>query len=784
MRYLLTLLVVLPFIASPSIAQYAPQFGTAVAVSKNQVIVGEGRNLLMPGSVFVYEQASDGAWAQVDELVAFDAGDEAMGFGRSIAVWENTLVAGAPTANAVYIFERNAEGMWEGTGKLTDDYTDFGSEVAIHDDHLIVAASGGREMAGKVYAFHRTSDGSWEQMGQLDAGDMTSPARYGEAIRVLNNRAVVGAPGIENRTGAVYSFFFDDETDSWQSGDSLAFGWADNNHRFGSAFYMAGSYLAVGIPGYENSTGAVALYKIDESTNTWTYDRRLTPFDAQGGEQFGTAIGYADGQLWIGAPRYGDQEGMVYRFATNSETGRMAGVQQLAPSGLQYRSNFGDALAVSADLAVLGAYGHDNFEGTAFIYTKDDEAWNLNSSVFNDSGVFATMKGDEVKCEDGRAGAFSCENVDMISFMSRSDVGAKRGMQVNDVWGWEDPETGREYAIIGRTDGTSFIDLTNPSMPVYLGNLSLTEGAHQSIWRDMKVYKDHAFIVSDGAGPHHMQVFDLRQLRDIEQAPVEFTETAIYKGIYSSHNIIINEETGFAYAVGSDSGGETCGGALHMINIQDPTNPTFAGCFADDRTGRGGSGATHDAQCVIYRGPDVRYQGQEICLSSNGTALSIADVTDKENPIAISIAEYPNTAYTHQGWLDDEHRYFYLNDEGDEVTNLVDATRTMIFDLTELDDPVAVGEYLGPDNAIDHNLYIKGNIMYQTNYISGLRIIDITNRESPTEVGHFDTVPYGKNDNSPVLGAWSNYPYFKSGIIVVTSGREGIFFLKKTDVDI
>ena len=133
-----------------------------------------------------------------------------------------------------------------------------------------------------------------------------------------------------------------------------------------------------------------------------------------------------------------------------------------------------------------------------------------------------------------------------------------------------------------------------------------------------------------------MQVFDLRQLRDVQAPPVEFKETAIYKGIYSSHNIIINEETGYAYAVGSDSGGETCGGALHMINIQDPTNPTFAGCFADTRTGRRGSGSTHDAQCVTYRGPDLEYRGREICLSSNGTALSIADVTDKDNPVAIS----------------------------------------------------------------------------------------------------------------------------------------------------
>lgn len=162
-----------------------------------------------------------------------------------------------------------------------------------------------------------------------------------------------------------------------------------------------------------------------------------------------------------------------------------------------------------------------------------------------------------------------------------------------------------------------------------------------------------------------MQIFDLIQLRDLLE-PQVFTETALYKGIYSSHNLIVNEETGYAYAVGSDSGGEACGGALHMINIQDPLNPVVACCFADTRTGGRGTGATHDAQCVTCNGPDQAYQGREICLSSNGDALFIADVTDKDAPVALSVARYPNVAYTHQGWLTEDHRYFYLNDEGDE----------------------------------------------------------------------------------------------------------------------
>jgi choice-of-anchor B domain-containing protein len=501
-----------------------------------------------------------------------------------------------------------------------------------------------------------------------------------------------------------------------------------------------------------------------------------------GGEMFGSALAVRGNEILVGAPGYGEREGVVWRFGGDILDGH-ADVQFLSPRGLQYRSSFGSAMAASDNLILVGAVGHDNFEGAVFPFTGKGTDLRAGDPMINNSGQFASVTGGAVECSEGAAEDFGCSEVDMLSFLSRDDIGARRGIQVNDVWGWEDPDTGKEYAIVGRTDGTSFIDLSDPYNPVYLGDLPKTSTANQSIWRDIKVYKNHAFIVSDGAGAHHMQIFDLAQLRRVTSPPATFEVTALYKGIYSSHNIVINEETGFAYAVGSDSGGESCGGALHMINIQDPVNPTFAGCFADLRTGRG-TGATHDAQCVLYHGPDADYSGREVCLSSNGSALSIADVTDKDNPKAISIAEYPNVAYTHQGWLTEDHRYFYLNDEGDEVSNLVEGTRTLILDLADLDDPVVSGEYVADHNSIDHNLYVRGNTMYQTNYSAGLRLLDISDPEKPVEVGHFDTVPYGKNDNSPVLGAWSNYPYFKSGVIVVTSGREGVFFLKKRSIDI
>ena len=367
--------------------------------------------------------------------------------------------------------------------------------------------------------------------------------------------------------------------------------------------------------------------------------------------------------------------------------------------------------------------------------------------------------------------------MDLQAFLPNAAIGGKRGIMLNDIWGWTDPKTNREYALVGRMDGTSFVDVTDPSNPVFLGDLPLHEGATANLWRGIRVYKDHAFIVADGAGPHGMQVFDLTQLRDAKNAPVTFKETAHYDRIWSAHTININEETGYAYPVGNSAGGETCGGALHMIDIRDPRKPTFAGCYADPSTGIQRTGYTHETQCVTYKGPDTRYRGREICFNASETAVGIADVTDKKAPKPISVASYPNTAYTHQGWLTEDQKYFYVNDEGDEIGGLVPRTRTLVWDVSNLEEPVLVKEFLGTTSATDHNLYVRGKYMFQSNYVAGLRVIDISDPVNPRETAYFDTVPFGE-DVPGFAGTWTNYPFFKSGTIVVTSMREGLFIVK------
>lgn len=363
-------------------------------------------------------------------------------------------------------------------------------------------------------------------------------------------------------------------------------------------------------------------------------------------------------------------------------------------------------------------------------------------------------------CSGGQAAGYPCRNVDLLAFLPLSQMG---GSQANDIWGWTDPGTGREYALVGRRNGTSFVDVSNPESPVYLGNLP----AHQNrtaIWRDIKVYRDHAFIVADVSG-HGMQVFDLTRLRGVS-SPQTFGADAHYGLFGNSHNIAINEQTGYAYAVGSN----TCSGGLHMVNIANPKAPANAGCFSSD-------GYTHDTQCVIYRGPDSAYSGREICVNSNEDTVTIVDVTSKSSPRQIVRASYSGRQYTHQGWLTEDHRYFLLDDELDESRNRT-RTRTFVFDLADLDAPRHIGTYTSSVAATDHNQYVRGGYSYQANYRSGLRILDLRNIASGSlsEAGYFDVYP--SSNSASMNGAWSVYPYFASGTVVVSGIEQGLFVLR------
>ncbi len=376
--------------------------------------------------------------------------------------------------------------------------------------------------------------------------------------------------------------------------------------------------------------------------------------------------------------------------------------------------------------------------------------------------LFTALSYAQTPCTNGFAGQYPCNGYNLLSHITATTMGASGG---NDTWGWTDPQDGKEYAIVGLDNGTAFVDITDPVSPVYLGKLPSVTGSATA--RDIKTYNNFAFVVSDNNGNHGMQIFDLTRLRNVTNPPETFTEDVLYSDFENAHNLAINEETGFAYACRTN----LFGGGVHFINIQDPLNPINSG---------GVSGVlTHDAQIVVYNGPDTDYTDREILFSYNGFDgdVTIVDVTDKSNPQIISNFSYSNNEHAHQGWLTEDQQYIIMGDESDEL-NLGLDTRTIIFDISDLDNPTESFVYFGPTAATDHNGYVKGNTYYLANYNAGMRVIDISEIGSGTfnETGFFDVYP--DNNASGFNGAWSVYPYFASGNLIISSrGSDGGLFV-------
>ncbi len=739
----------------------AQAFGGAVLVVDGQVLVGESAHEREPGTVRGY--AFDGEWTQVWSLRAPEPAVRD-GFGRALARSGDHLLVGADGGDEGRIYVYSLAEVLTGDGEPIQTLAgtgldSFGASLMASGREMISVAT--REGGGRVFAtFRLAEDGMWSPGGTVEL-----PDGVGDRFDLGDNLLASASA-----TGRAAHVFERDASGSWGPPTELAppdpatAGFVV----FGISVAVAGEEVLVGQLTLGDSQQPV-VHRFAKADGAWTAIGKLSP-ENEAGPGYGQSLASDGTALLVGGAS------RLFAYARRGDDWTLTGVSEVYDAGDGTTVIGSLELVFGDNIAAFGNPAADFGLGAATVFVDNSGEWTRSAVLQVDYAPLPAINGGEVACADGDAAGYDCDHVDLLSFVPWAELGAGRGARLNDVWGWTDPLDGREYALVGRMDGTAFVDVTDPYNPRYLGNLAKTEGSRANSWRDMKVFKDHAFVVADGAGQHGMQIFDLTELRDVTE-PREFEATAMYAGIASSHNIAINEETGFAYLVGSSDGGETCGGGSHMVDINDPVNPVFAGCFAHPNTGRRNTGNSHDTQCVIYHGPDEDYAGREICVNSNETALSIADVTDKDNPVAVAAADYPNVAYAHQGWLTEDHRYFYSNDELDEVGGLVDATRTLIWDLADLDDPLLLSEYMNPTRATDHNMYVKGDRLYMSNNRAGLRVLDISDPENPTELGYFDTTPWSA-DEAGFDGTWSVYPYFESGSVLLSSRREGLFIVR------
>ena len=284
----------------------------------------------------------------------------------------------------------------------------------------------------------------------------------------------------------------------------------------------------------------------------------------------------------------------------------------------------------------------------------------LKNNVFATSILLVAVISSfgQTPCENGFAGTYPCENMDLLAHMTSSEIGG--GESTNDIWGWVSPVTQKEYALVGCSNGTAFVDISNPISPIYLG--LLPTHTTNSLWRDLETYKDYVFVGSE-AGGHGLQIMNLLQLDEITNPPVIFTADAHYGQFGNSHTINIDPVSGYLVAMGTN----TFSGGLHIVDINDPLNPTLAGGFAED-------GYTHDGFIMTYNGPDNSHQGHVIVVACNADAVTTVDVSNPLDCQMLDTYTYPETGYVHQGWFSKDLRYFML-DVSRSVNNNGNITR-------------------------------------------------------------------------------------------------------------
>lgn len=406
-----------------------------------------------------------------------------------------------------------------------------------------------------------------------------------------------------------------------------------------------------------------------------------------------------------------------------------------------------------------------------------------------------------------------------------------KGM-LNDIWGWTSP-AGQEYALVGTTAGLAVVRVTDPENPEFLGSLeSPAPGNIGNLWGDPGVFGNFAYFTSEIVGSE-IEVVDLSVLDALGPAPSPDTvlPAPTFKfsggGYRSAHNIQVNEETGFAYVAGvhlaEGAANNACGledpprfnTLIYDLNT-DPTDPDVAACVPNV--------GEHDFYPTVYTGPDERFQGHEIVFVFDGRDRAgmaagnpiggfteIWDTTNKNNIEVLASFRVPGMVFSHQGWTTEEQDFLFINDELDELVaagwlpglfaqpvdepTTTPETVTYIVDIRELDNPVVVEPFEHDTVSIDHNFIVKGDKIYQANYTSGTRVLqierDAAGMISLRPIAHMDTEPRLPSEilnlnqelkfGTAFLGQWGIFPLFDSGTIIASDRNNGLIVMRLSD---
>ncbi|WP_394227534.1 choice-of-anchor B family protein [Pseudoalteromonas spongiae] len=385
-------------------------------------------------------------------------------------------------------------------------------------------------------------------------------------------------------------------------------------------------------------------------------------------------------------------------------------------------------------------------------------------------------------CENGRAGSYSCNNVDLVAH-----VPLPANTSGNDIWGHVDLNNGIEYAIMGFSDGIRVYSLADPTNPTLVGRVA---GANTT-WRDIKVlqyydetlnaYQAYAYVTAEANTG--VQIINLNNLpTSVSLSGTNFTVNSAHN-VYISNvdyslNLPLNGQSAKMQIVGSNK----YGGSFTTYDLTTPNNPSKS--FDIGSTLR--ANYTHDATSMSINDTratrDCVNASSGVCdvfIDFNENEIRIWDATQSANTERLGQVGYDDvdssSQYIHSGWWHENKRYVYVHDEFDENKGGLNTT-VRILDLADLTQPTIVGKWTSNNRTIDHNGFVKGNRYYMSNYERGLTILDISDPVNPQEVGYFDTFP--TSDNPSFNGAWGAYPYLPSGNILISDINSGLYVLK------
>ena len=382
------------------------------------------------------------------------------------------------------------------------------------------------------------------------------------------------------------------------------------------------------------------------------------------------------------------------------------------------------------------------------------------------------------QCIEGKAGSFSCSNIDLVSHMALTSF-SSRPSAANDIWGHVDLNSGTEYALIGLTNGTAVVSLADPAAPVEVGTISGSSTA----WRDIKVYQyfdqnlrrwqAYAYVSSEGS--------DGIQIIDLNRLPASVSLAATYRGVSSSHNLFISGVDYTTNTANSDlspllhlAGQNATGGAVNSLSLLQPLQPAIFW----QQNGASGADYSHDVAASIVRDERAQTDCQrapcQLLFDFNESELRLWDNSFAGQPQRLAMWSYDQASYVHSGWSSEDNRFLFVHDELDE-TGFGLNTTLRVFSLDNLRSPQLAKVWRGPTAAIDHNGFVRGNRYYMSNYHRGLTVLDITNPAEPTEAGFFDT--FLPSDGAAFNGMWGTYPYLPSGLILGSDINSGLYVM-------